>query len=198
MTLEIYTGGFVATNGYLLQQDGTTLLVDAPAGVFDWLAEKGITPDYLLLTHQHFDHVEDAAHFDCPIYAYTDFSRELILDQGARAMGLSIEVAEFQISNLLSNQDSLTLGAFAFEILHVPGHSPDSIVFSLAEEKVALIGDTLFNGGIGRSDLPGGNGPLLVKGIREKLLTLPSDTILYPGHGPETSPANEQGNPFLV
>jgi glyoxylase-like metal-dependent hydrolase (beta-lactamase superfamily II) len=197
MTLDTFTGGFVATNGYLLQKDDTTLLIDAPAGIADWLSEKSITPDHLLLTHQHFDHVEDAARFACPIHAFADFSRELILDQGARAMGLSVHVDEFTISEVLSGQSALTLGAFEIDLLHLPGHSPDSIVFSLPGEQLAIVGDTLFAGGVGRSDLPGGDEQQLFTGIREKLLTLPGDTQLYPGHGPATSPEGERGNPFL-
>ena len=131
MNLEMFTGGMVATNAYLLEDGGVTILVDAPAGVFDWLLQKDLTPDYLLLTHQHFDHVEDAHRLSCPIHAYAPFSRELIMDDKARSWGLPVEVPDFAVDVLLKDQERLKFGNFAFDLLHVPGHSPDSLVYSL-------------------------------------------------------------------
>lgn len=193
MNIELFTGGLVATNGYLIEDGGATILIDAPAGIFEWLQRKDLFPDHLLLTHQHFDHVEDAHLFDCPIHAFAPFSRDLILDQQAQAWGLPVNVPDFHVTEILDEQDSLTLGKFAFDLLHVPGHSPDSLVYSLPQANLALVGDTLFHQGVGRTDLPGGNHELLFNGIREKLLTLPDDYRLYPGHGPHTSPGNERG-----
>lgn len=191
MTLELYTGGMVATNGYLLQDGGTTILIDAPEGVFDWLLEKDISPDHLLLTHQHFDHVDDAHRFDCPIHAFSPYSRELTLADLTRSWGMPLEVKAYEISAVLEGQESLTLGNFQFDLLHVPGHSPDSLVFSLPQSNLAFVGDTLFHRGFGRTDLPGGDEAQLFQGIREKLLTLPAETRICPGHGPETTPADE-------
>lgn len=198
MMLEVFTGGYVATNGYLLQKGKTTILIDAPAGSFEWLQEKGIAPDYLLLTHQHFDHVEDAHLFPCPIYAYSPFSRSLIRDKECREnWGLPVSVPDFEVDEVLEGISQLPLGDIQFDLLHVPGHSPDSLVYSLPQAKLALVGDTLFAGGVGRTDLPGGDEQLLFNGIREKLLTLSPTTQIYPGHGPATSPAEEATNPFL-
>ncbi|MGJ8723735.1 MAG: MBL fold metallo-hydrolase [Roseibacillus sp.] len=193
MNLEMFTGGMVATNAYLLEDGGVTILVDAPAGVFDWLLQKDLTPDYLLLTHQHFDHVEDAHRFTCPIHAYAPFSHDLILDEQARSWGLPIEVPDFNVDVILKDKETLQFGNFAFDLLHVPGHSPDSLVYSLPQANLALAGDTLFNQGAGRTDLPGGSHEELFEGIRTKLLTLPDETRIYPGHGPHTSPASEKG-----
>ncbi|GHC50868.1 MBL fold metallo-hydrolase [Roseibacillus persicicus] len=192
MNLEQYTGGTVATNGYLLEDGGTTLLIDAPEGIFEWLEQKDLYPDHLLLTHQHFDHVEDASRFNCPIHAFAPFSRELTLDEQARAWGLPVSVGEFEVTGVLEGKRELTLGQFKFDLLHVPGHSPDSVVYSLPAHGLALSGDTIFNHGSGRTDLPGGDGPTLFDGIRTKLLTLPDETRLYPGHGPHTTPAAEK------
>lgn len=192
MNLELYTGGMVATNGYLLHDGATTLLIDAPAGVHQWLQQKDLLPDHLLLTHQHFDHVEDAYLFDCPVHAFADFNRDFILDQRAREWGLPVKVTDFKVSKILEKEEKLVLGSFQFELLHVPGHSPDSLVYSLPQAHLAIVGDTLFNRGYGRTDLPGGDEALLFQGIREKLLSLPPETRLYPGHGPATTPAAEQ------
>lgn len=197
MTIELFTGGLVSTNGYLLEKDGTTILVDAPAGVFQWLQQKDVSPDYLLLTHQHFDHVEDAHLFPCPIFGHAEFSSDLVIDSLAREWGLPVTVEDFTVDQLLAGQEKLVLGRFDFELLHVPGHSPDSIVYSLPDDGIALVGDTLFRQGVGRTDLPGGDGDLLIQGIREKLLVLSSATKLLPGHGPTTTPAEEVSNPYL-
>ena len=104
---------------------------------------------------------------------------------------MPVDVPEYQISTLLENESTLQLGPFSFELLHVPGHSPDSLVFHLPQSGLAFVGDTLFSGGIGRTDLPGGNHSLLKKGIKEKLLSLPPETKIFPGHGLSTSPAIE-------
>lgn len=197
MTLEMFTGGYVATNGYLLTLDGTTLLIDAPAGVFEWLQEKDVFPDHVLLTHQHFDHVEDASRFTCPIHAFAPFSRALTLEEGARGMGLPITIEEFAVQEILAKKEKLSLGKFAIELAHVPGHSPDSVIFTFREAGISIVGDTLFNGGIGRTDLPGGDHDLLIAGIRDKILTLPAATKIYPGHGPSTSPAEEVRSPMI-
>ena len=191
MNLEIYTGGLVATNGYLIEDGGTTLLIDAPAGIFAWLQQKDIYPDHLLLTHQHFDHVEDAHLFDGPIHAFAPFSHDLTLAESARSWGLPIEVPPFEVKNVLENESTLTLGNFEIQLLHVPGHSPDSLAYSLPSSNIAIVGDTLFHQGEGRTDLPGGDQQLLRNGIRQKILTLPPETRILPGHGPSTTPATE-------
>ena len=185
------------TNGYLLQDGATTLLIDAPAGVAQWLQQQDITPDYLLLTHQHFDHVEDAHKLSCPILAYSDFSRDLVMDQRAREWGLPVHVTEYSVSQTFQGEDSVTLGSLQLQLAHLPGHSPDSITFYLPEDQIAFVGDTLFAGGVVRTDLPQGDQKLLFDGIRQKLLTLPEATLLYPGHGPHTTPLQEKENPFL-
>lgn len=195
MTIELFTGGLVSTNAYLLEKDGTTLLVDAPAGVLQWLQQKDVSPDYLLLTHQHFDHVEDAHLFAGPIFGFAEFSRDLVIDGLAREWGLPVTVEPFTIDQVLAGKERLVLGNFVFDLLHIPGHSADSLVYCLAEEGVALVGDTLFRHGFGRTDLPGGDGELLFQGIREKLLVLPGGTKLFPGHGPATTPSDEASNP---
>ncbi|MDP0490012.1 MAG: MBL fold metallo-hydrolase [Verrucomicrobiota bacterium JB023] len=196
-SLSTYTGGLVATNGHFLTCGETRLLIDAPDGVFDWLAAKGETPDAILLTHQHFDHVEDAHRFDCPIHAFSPMDRDLILDARAREWGLPVKVEDFKVGKILKEEPTLTIGQLELQLIHVPGHSPDSLVYHLPALATAFAGDTLFCGGVGRTDLPGGSHETLISGIREKLLTLPPQTTFYPGHGPSTTAADEQENPFL-
>jgi len=197
-----YTGGFTATNGYLLQSATGVVLVDAPEGVAEWLQSLAINPDALLLTHQHFDHVMDAGKLQAagvPIYAWADYSPGLTLEDQARGWGLPIKVEHYRVDKLLAGHGHLALSGLQFALLPVPGHSPDSVVFYLAEESCALVGDTLFAGSIGRTDLPHGEHATLLDGIRRHLLTLPEATEVLSGHGPATTIAAErQGNRFLL
>lgn len=201
MKLSSFTGGFVQTNCYLLESPDGNVLIDAPLGSAAWLDTLGMRIDALLLTHQHYDHVEDAAAFaarNIPIFAHSEFSRELTLENAARGWGLPISVAPFAISEILAGKDSLEISGFRFSVAHVPGHSVDSITFYLPAEDMLFAGDTLFAGSIGRADLPGGNMRELLENIDRHLMTLPGDTKVFPGHGPATTiSAEAMGNPFL-
>ena len=185
----------------MLETAGGVLVIDAPEGIAETLRQRGLTPSALLLTHQHFDHVEHAkevSRMGAPIYAFSSYSHELILDEAAQRWGIPITVEPFEVDHLLEGKSKLEICGLAFELLHVPGHSPDSVVFRLPDADTAFTGDTVFAGSIGRPDLPGGDYQLLLSGIREKLLTLPNQTRLLPGHGPETTPAQENAsNPYF-
>lgn len=202
MILHTFTGGAVQTNGYILEfNDKTSLVVDAPAGIADFLKGHELKATYLLLTHQHFDHVEDAsalAESGAEIYGHSEFDRTLIRDQQAReAWGIPVNVPDFTVNHLLEGKTSLTLGDLTFEVSHVPGHSPDSISFYLKDELFLFSGDALFAGSIGRTDLPGGSHEQLLDSIRENLYILPDDVAVFPGHGPDTQIRKEkQSNPF--
>ena len=201
-TLHIYTGGLVETNGYLLAfTDGTNILIDAPEGVSSWLQKKNLQPTHLLLTHQHYDHVMDVAALQAlgvPVYAHSPYSTFLTLETMARAWGMP-QVAPYQIDHLLAEQSELVMGETHFALAHVPGHSPDSVTFYHQASGTLFSGDTLFQQSIGRADIPGHGDPrLLITGIRQKLLTLPPETTVYPGHGSSTTiQAEIQRNPYL-
>lgn len=190
------------TNGYVLETEDAVLVIDAPEGIADSLRDRGLKPTAILLTHQHFDHVEHArelARMGAPLYAFSQYSHALILDEEAQRWGLPITVEPFEVDHLLEGQSELEIAGLQFALLHVPGHSPDGLVFSLPAAGTAFTGDTVFAGSIGRPDLPGGDYQLLLSGIREKLLTLPPETRLLPGHGPETTPGREAAtNPYFA
>jgi glyoxylase-like metal-dependent hydrolase (beta-lactamase superfamily II) len=177
MKLSCFTGGFVQTNGYLLETVGGNVLVDAPEGVADWLVERGVRVDEVLLTHQHYDHVMDVAALRATgarVRAFAGYSRELTLETLARGSGME------------------------FELAHVPGHSMDSVTFYLASAGLVFSGDTLFAGSIGRCDLPGGSMEQLLDGIGAHLLELPDGTRVLPGHGGESTIGREKReNPYL-
>ncbi len=207
LQIRSFTGGMAQTNGYLVgssKDGGTCLLVDAPLGICAWLEGLGEKPTDLLLTHQHYDHVEDAAQvaaMGARLHAFAPHSQELTLERLLQQSGIPIKVEPYTVDNLLQDsmetgKKELEAGGVVFQLEHVPGHSPDSVVF--IHGGVAFGGDTLFAGGIGRADLPQGDMALLVNGIREKMFSLPDSTRIYPGHGPHTTIGTEQAtNPFL-
>lgn len=200
MELSIYTGGFAATNGYLVRTEEACILFDAPGGIKEWLDNQGIEITHLILTHQHWDHVDDASYFgdDVEIYAFADHSEDLILQKQAKEnWGIPLDVQPFKVTKKLKHKEEFTIGDVHFKSFHVPGHSPDSLAFFCKEEEMCIAGDALFEGSIGRTDLPGGDHDQLIESIHKHLYTLPKETTVFPGHGPETSIIDEKkNNPF--
>jgi len=201
MNITSYTGGFTQTNGYLVEMPEGNLLIDAPEGICDWLAAKGASVADVLLTHQHYDHVLDAAALQATgarLHAFAPYSRDLTLETAARAWGMPISVEPYRVDQLLDMEKPLRLAGLDIALAHVPGHAADSVIFHLAAQGVVFSGDTLFAGSIGRTDLPGGSTETLLGGIAKHLLDLPKETRVLSGHGPATTIARElKGNPFL-
>jgi hydroxyacylglutathione hydrolase len=199
MKISIYTGGMVQTNGYLVETTEGNCLVDAPAGISSWLDGKGIRLDTLYLTHQHYDHVEDVALLQrkgVKVHAWAEYSKDLTLESYGSSWGLP-EVVGFEVDELIPEGDGKMFGT-AVRVGHVPGHSPDSVTFYLADAGVVFAGDALFAGSVGRCDLPGGDFELLLSGIRRELLSLPDDTKVLSGHGAATTIGRERvGNGYL-
>lgn len=201
-----YTGGPLMCNGYLVKgAENEYVAVDAPAGFAAWAAKRlpeGAKLTHLLLTHQHFDHIQDAAALQratgCTIHTAMPTTPELTLAQNAREWGIP-EPEPYCGETALHEHDAhATLAGLDWHALHIPGHSPDGIAWALPASKAVFVGDILFAGSIGRTDFPGGSLSQLVRGIRSKILTLPPDTQVYPGHGPATSVGEEElNNPFI-
>ncbi len=202
--IQAYCGGLFQTNGYLVSVGGRSWVFDAPEGIADWLEAEGVRPEALLLTHQHHDHVLDASRvrerFGCPLYAYAEPDEEIILSKRLeQMMGIPCPVEEYSVDNRFDGLDSIDLGGLVLDLLHVPGHSPDSVCFNLRDAAVLVGGDVLFAGSIGRTDFPNGDHELLLSGIRGKLWPLPGETEVLPGHGPTTTIGREKAsNPFLA
>jgi hydroxyacylglutathione hydrolase len=200
---RVHTGGFTFTNGYLLKGPKGWVAVDAPDGMADWLERLGIKLDALLLTHWHFDHVVDAARLardhGCPIYAWGPSTPESRLEDHLKQWaGIDFPVENYPVDHILAGQTECRVAGHHFQLEHVPGHSPDSIVFIEAAASRVFSGDTLMQDGIGRSDFPDGDGDLLIQGIKDKILTLPAHYEVYSGHGrPTTVGAEKTGNPYL-
>lgn len=203
MRLSVYTGGFVQTNGYLVETADGNFLIDAPEGVTEWIAAKGVRVDDVLLTHQHYDHVMDAAALQAvgaKLHALEDYSKELTLETPARSWGLPISVKPYAVDRKFTIDGTpLEIAGVKMTLAHVPGHSTDSVTFYLPDQGVLFSGDTLFAQSVGRADLPGGDMTQLLDKISEHLLTLPTETKVFPGHGPSTTIGTELSeNPYLA
>jgi len=165
------------------------------------LAETGGTLAAILLTHAHLDHIGAVAHLkralDAPVHLHRgDLPLyERAVEQGA-AFGLRVDPPP-PPDRELAGEGTLDIGGFELELRHTPGHSPGSV--TLVGNGVAFVGDCVFAGSIGRTDLPGGDADTLIDAILTRIVSLPGSTTLLPGHGPETTAAAEAAtNPFLA
>ena len=207
MIIETFEAGPVATNGYLVadKRGGKAVVIDAPQGVAALMVEKARewkTPiDYLVNTLEHWDHFLDNAELLRLTGAKFGIHRESapLLDiPQARMFGLDLDIEPSKPDFFLEEGKVFAVDDLRFEILHCPGHCPGSVVLFERKEGVAFVGDVLFAGSIGRTDLPGGDHQLLIDGIRGKLLPLGDDVRVFSGHGPVTTIGEERRtNPFL-
>ena len=199
--------GPMASCCYLVGEKGGEGAVIDPGDEADRIAESaglmGLAVKYIILTHAHVDHIaaleevrntfpdaEVAVHpDDAPMLERPSLNLSLF-------MGGSVRCGP--ADRLLHDGETLELAGLSMTVVHIPGHTPGGICLYVPEAGIAFTGDVLFAGGIGRTDFPGGNTELLLEGIRSRLLTLPPETIIYPGHGPGSTIAEEKaGNPFL-
>jgi glyoxylase-like metal-dependent hydrolase (beta-lactamase superfamily II) len=172
-------------------------------GILARVRKEGWTVTSILLTHAHFDHVGALAELHeltgAPIYIHAEAAPMLERAPAAAAMwGFTVDPAP-PPDHFLTEGDLLTIGELQVEVLFTPGHAPGHVCFYLPVHAVLFDGDVLFQGSIGRTDLPGGDFELLMSSIREKLLPLPDETAVLSGHGPATTIGDERrGNPFLI
>ena len=202
MPIHSYTGGHVSTNGYIIEHEGACIVIDAPALIHEIIEQEGLKPTHLLLTHQHFDHTEDVEALQTmgvEVLMHSPYSETLIRQKEAREnWGLPVQIAPFTPDVLLDGNASYTIGGLEFKIAHIPGHSPDSVSYYFPALGAVFAGDTLMEGSIGRTDLPGGSHEQLLEGIRTKLFTLPDTTVVCSGHGSQTTIGHEkEHNPFV-
>jgi hydroxyacylglutathione hydrolase len=196
--------GPLETNAYLLTDAnrGEAILVDAPHGVWDeiepLLQSSGCRLIALLITHGHWDHTGDAARIQAlgvSIYAH-EADRLMLETPGIMAPymipGLALEPAQLDVP--VADGTFLDLAGERIEVRHVPGHCAGNVLFYFASMRAAFVGDALFAGSIGRTDLPGGNFEVLERSIRTRIYTLPANTAVHPGHGPSTTVGEEMAN----
>ncbi|MEO6637549.1 MAG: MBL fold metallo-hydrolase [Ginsengibacter sp.] len=210
LQIKVLTFNPVQENTYLVFNDNKECIIIDPGCYFDnekeeltiAIAQDNLSPVMLLNTHCHLDHVFGNK-FIAEKYTLTlqlHKAEEEMLRM-APASGLMFNLPFDNYAGefiFLKEGDIITLGNDKMEVIHAPGHSPGSICFYCKEQKFIVGGDVLFNGGIGRTDLPGGSHEQLLSSIREKLFLLPDDVKVYSGHGVETTIGYERkNNPFL-
>ena len=178
---------------------------DEKNDLLNFITDNDLVVKHVLNTHLHFDHVfglnfvEDQFHMKTEANKADEFLLENMLTQLQMFGFKNTDEKIPTIGTYLKENDVVTFGNQRLIVLEVPGHSPGSIVFYNQGAGSLFVGDVLFRGSIGRTDLAGGNHGQLIKGIKEKLMTLPGDTIVYSGHGPTTTISFEkQNNPYLI
>lgn len=211
ITVKKFVVNPLRENSYLLfDESGKAIFID-PGFFYDeefdevtsFVADNKLEPVGIFNTHCHFDHifgvefVRKTYNLDFTCHQGDEF---LIQRSVAQASMFGIEMSEIgNPDKYIAEGDKIQFGNSFLQTLHIPGHSPGHVVFHSPENRILMAGDVLFQGSIGRTDLPGGDHETLINNIKEKLLILPSDTRVYSGHGPETTIGFEkQNNPFLT
>lgn len=210
MEINCLTVGPFAENTYLLSEEQQMLIIDPGFSnkkefdkVQSLLESQEVALMAVLLTHAHVDHVLGLSmvldHFDVPVYL-SDKDRYLWSNYASQAAMFGFQAQEFDFEpKVLPVESSWNIGPFSFDIRYTPGHSPDHLSLYDQSNGIVIAGDALFKEGVGRTDLYKGDMALLKTSIREQLYTLPDKTVVYPGHGPETSIGDEkQANPFVT
>jgi hydroxyacylglutathione hydrolase len=200
--------GPVQTNAYFIWNEQLECLVIDPGSeaqkIFAFINENKLKPVAILLTHAHYDHigaVDDVRNkWNIPVYIHKkeqDWLIDPLLNLSARTP-FSEEIVLKKADEVLTGEGELQVGSFLMQVFETPGHSPGSVSFYFEKDQLVFSGDALFEGSIGRTDLPGGNHDILLKSIHDKLLVLPEETLVLSGHGSETTIQQEMDtNPFL-
>jgi len=208
--IKIFVFNPFQENTFLLYDDSNECIVIDPgcneekefAELEQFISENNLTLKSIINTHCHIDHIMGNAHL-VNKYNVTSIAHKEDLpllersNDMALAFGFSVEEPPVPTKFVVEG-DEISFGNTILKVIHVPGHSLGSIVLYNKEDKFLIAGDVLFAGSIGRTDLPGGNHDALLSGIKEKLFTLDSDIVVYPGHGESTTIAHERNtNPYF-
>lgn len=206
MLLRVLQVGIIETNCYIVSCPATKEAVvidpgDEAPRILDAVERDALTVRYVLNTHGHFDHIganRDLIAATRARLAMHPADIPVLLERGG-APWFGIELPESPLPDLeLSDGLEIEFGTLRFRVLHVPGHSPGSVAFYFPDEQAVFVGDVLFAGGVGRTDLPGGDWKTLQTSILNVLFTLPDETRVCPGHGGSTTIGREKRqNPWV-
>ena len=208
MLIETFTGGQFLQNGYLALCEETreSVVIDPGAAapqIVANLRNTGSSVTAIILTHGHFDHIEGLHQMrectDAPVYMHS-LDTDLFENFPAQAAQFGVQRAALSLPDKeLKGGEAVTFGRLSLEVFHTPGHSPGHVIFVNESEEVAFVGDLIFRGSVGRTDLPGGDSKILFDSIQKHILTMPDHLKLFTGHGPATTVGQERDtNPFLT
>ncbi len=210
LQIKYFTFGPFSENTYVIHDENKKALLIDPGNfsesetqkLHDFIIKNELKIEKILLTHAHIDHVFGLqwASDTFGVHVYMHEAETPVLASNpvsAQRFGLTISPFKGEIT-YISENDTITMGEETFKIYHVPGHSPGSVAYHHERQNFMISGDVLFQGSIGRTDLPGGNGQQLLDSIRDKLFVLHGDVQVYSGHGPVTTIGFERDfNPFF-
>jgi len=209
MEIKSFTFNDYQENTYLIIEGKHCIIVD-PGNYYDnendliknFIEERKLIPEYILITHTHIDHIL-GINFLSKLYSIETFIPSTENDIYSNMLsytsmfGMKMYKHQDEVS-LIDEKSDLNFQGKKIKILSLPGHSPGHIAFFFEKEKLCFCGDVIFRNSIGRTDLPGGDYKTLINSIKKRLFLIDENTILYPGHGPETSIYDEKNNnPFL-
>ncbi len=203
LEIKTFPLGVLQTNCYVLHSKQEALVIDPggdPKRIIDYLKENGLSLAMILNTHLHFDHIQGNASLaessGAGIFAPEEDRFLLDTEVGGGGFMDFPETPEFEFEDMKEGRHKL-LG-HECTVLSTPGHTPGSLSFYFPDLKAVFVGDLLFHRAVGRTDFPGGSMEVLKKSAREKIFPLPGDTVIYSGHGPESTVMDEkQNNPFF-
>lgn len=210
LTVQTFTYNPFSENTYVVSNENKEAIIIDPGcytrqekeHLINTIRHQGLSPKLIFLTHTHIDHV-------CGLLAMKQYFKTPIIGHPLAQRGLDTtpmvaNLYGFQVDDMpmidkvMDEGETIQLGNDTLDLLFCPGHAPDHLVLYSKRDSWMIVGDVIFNGSIGRTDLPGGNFETLMDSIHSKILPLPADTVMYPGHGPKTT-INEEitNNPFL-
>lgn len=206
MKVEKFVTGIISTNCYLAINEETrqAVVIDpaaCPSYLMGHIKSEGLEIEAILLTHGHFDHIMGLdgflQEFHVPVYVHKD-DEQLMTDPELNQSGVYTSGYTFGMGTYIQDGQAIQAAGFEFKVLHTPGHTPGGVCYYAEAEKILFSGDTLFQSSVGRTDFPLGSMSDLVRGIKEKLMVLPDEVLVYPGHMGETTIGYEKSNnPFL-
>lgn len=208
MILKMITVGPFQENCYVVgdEESGEGALID-PGDEASRIAltveQTEVEISQIILTHAHIDHIgavaQLAKEYACPVLIHAE-AEPMLKQAPTQAMMMGLKFGKVPtVDRYIEDEEVVEVGSLKLKALYTPGHAPGHLSFYIEDEGLVISGDALFAGSVGRVDLPGGNMEVLMNSITERLVTLPDETRVYPGHGPETTIGNEKEyNPFLT
>jgi glyoxylase-like metal-dependent hydrolase (beta-lactamase superfamily II) len=212
ITVKRFTCNMLAENCYVVSDEShEAVIIDCGVmyqeegiAITQYIRDNGLQPVHLLCTHGHFDHcmgnglIYREFGLKPETHIGDQFLMETMQQQTTDILGVALPMEVPPVGRYLTDKDTITFGSHTLRILHTPGHTPGGVTYYCKEEGTAFSGDTLFRMSIGRTDFDGGSYEQIIHSLQEVLAALPPDTKVYPGHGPETTIAEEiRYNPYM-